>query len=111
MRSTVWTRVPLRSDMAEQDAIDDRVGFFEGMTELTDRVFTDHPRLTDHRGEFPWLTGSLGDPFAPVWFVAENPSLAQVRRVTGATVGASVVAERRRPSVPPAVGQARLQGG
>jgi hypothetical protein len=51
----------------------------------TDGVFTAHPQLVDHRGEFPWLTGSLGDPFSPVWFVAENPSLTQVRRVIGVT--------------------------
>lgn len=59
--------------------------FFDGMAWAADRVFRTHRQLVDHRGEFPWLTGSLGDPFSPVWFVAENPSLTQVRRVTGAT--------------------------
>jgi hypothetical protein len=38
-------------------------------------------RLRDHRKEHPWVTSWLGDPFAPVWFVAENPSLKQVEVV------------------------------
>jgi uracil-DNA glycosylase len=48
-----------------------------------DRVFEQHPDLLyDHRETHPWLTGALGDPFAGVWFVAENPSLRQVERAT-----------------------------
>ena len=31
------------------------------------------------------MLGCLGDPFAPVWFVAENPSLTQVERALDAT--------------------------
>lgn len=42
------------------------------------RVFMDHPELDDHRSSYPWLLGALGDPTAPVWFMAENPSLTQV---------------------------------
>lgn len=42
------------------------------------RVFDDHPELDDHRERYPWLMGALGDPAAPVWFLAENPSLTQV---------------------------------
>jgi hypothetical protein len=59
--------------------------FAEGLALERQRVFQAHPELTDHREEFPWLTGSLGDPFARVWFVAENPSLTQVRRAGGRT--------------------------
>ncbi len=46
------------------------------------RVFRAHSDLFDHREEFPWLTGSLGDPTAEVLFVAENPSLSQLERAT-----------------------------
>jgi hypothetical protein len=46
-----------------------------------DSVFRTHPELVDHRAEYPWLTGCLGDRSAPVWLIAENPSLNQVRRL------------------------------
>ncbi len=55
------------------------------LTSLTDAVYRANPALmVDHRLEHPWLTGNLGDPHAPVWFVAENPSLTQVKRVADA---------------------------
>lgn len=58
-------------------------------------VFAAHPRiLLDHRREHPWLTGALGDPFAPVWFVAENPSLTQVERVVDRTSNGQWAASR-----------------
>jgi uracil-DNA glycosylase len=38
-------------------------------------------RLFDHRTEYPWLKGSLGNPSAAVWFVGENPSLRQVEKL------------------------------
>lgn len=41
--------------------------------------------VQDHRVEHPWVTGALGDPYAPVWFVAENPSLTQIERVEKVT--------------------------
>ncbi len=63
--------------------MDRRETFFAHLDELRAEVFVTHRELKDHRSEFPWLTGSLGDPFAPVWFVAENPSLTQVRKVPG----------------------------
>lgn len=50
-----------------------------------DAVFGTHPELYDHRSAFPWLLACLGDVFAPVWFVAENPSLKQVERATDPT--------------------------
>lgn len=53
--------------------------FWGGLADASGRVFAAHPELVDHRADFPWLTGALGDPAAPVWFVAENPSLIQVR--------------------------------
>jgi uracil-DNA glycosylase len=43
-------------------------------------AFQRHPDLYDHRREYPWLIGALGDPTAGVWFVGENPSLGQVER-------------------------------
>jgi hypothetical protein len=39
--------------------------------------------LPEWLDEFPWLTGYLGDPQSPVWFVGENPSLGAVRRIDG----------------------------
>jgi hypothetical protein len=45
-----------------------------------DAVFRAQVELYDHRRDYAWLTACLGDPFAPVWFVAENPSLTQVER-------------------------------
>jgi len=55
--------------------------YWTGLVEETDRVFRSHPSLFDHRSEYPWLVGALGDPTAGIWFVAENPSLTQVERV------------------------------
>ncbi len=31
--------------------------------------------------DYPWLTGFLGDPNAPIWFIGENPSLKGVKAV------------------------------
>ena len=59
--------------------------YYAGLSEVCGQVFAAHPELPDHRAEFPWLTGSLGDPFSPVWFVAENPSLTQVEKAVGAS--------------------------
>jgi hypothetical protein len=55
--------------------------FSEEMDRRIGEVFAAHPELDDHRGEFPWLTGWLGDPSAAVWLVAENPSATQVSRI------------------------------
>ena len=52
-----------------------------GLAKETGRVIKSHPSLYDHRPHHPWLIGSLGDPTAGIWFVAENPSLTQVERV------------------------------
>jgi hypothetical protein len=46
------------------------------------RVFALHRQLPDHHEAAPWATGSLDNPCARVWFVAEYPSLAQVERVS-----------------------------
>jgi hypothetical protein len=54
--------------------------YFSNVARLADSVFRAHPELPDHRRDFPWLTACLGDPFTPVWFVAENPSLQRVSR-------------------------------
>ena len=55
--------------------------FADAVARLTDEVFATHPELDDHREQFPWLTGWLGDPSSPVWFVAENPSTTQINRI------------------------------
>jgi hypothetical protein len=57
----------------------------EGLRRQLDAVFLGHPELYDHRVRFPWVLACLGDPFAPVWFVAENPSLTQVERSLDST--------------------------
>lgn len=65
----------------------DRIAAFErGRDARSADVFERNADLVhDHRGPHPWLTGALGDPFAGVWFVAENPSLTQVERVRDCT--------------------------
>ncbi len=55
--------------------------YWEEFAAKIDATFRAHPQLYDHRKDFPWLTGALGDPFAGVFFVAENPSLTQVKKV------------------------------
>jgi Uracil DNA glycosylase superfamily len=57
--------------------------FYAGLDEKRAQVFAAHPELSDHRQEFPWLTGCIGDPFSPVWFIAENPSLTRVKLAIG----------------------------
>lgn len=63
----------------------DQREFSQGLAEKIDQVFTHtrHPELYDHRKEYPWLTGSLGDPFSGIWFVGESPSLRMVERAKG----------------------------
>jgi hypothetical protein len=57
----------------------------EGLPRQLDAVFRNHAELYDHRDRFPWVLACLGDPFASVWFVAENPSLTQVERAVDST--------------------------
>ncbi len=56
--------------------------YWIGLDRETSRVFKAHPDLKDHRHEYPWAKGAHGDPTAGIWFVAENPSLTQVERVS-----------------------------
>jgi hypothetical protein len=58
--------------------------FQEGLDWWIDEVYRRDlaEDLVDSRAEYPWVTGYLGDPFAPVWFVAEAPSLKQVEAIT-----------------------------
>lgn len=45
------------------------------------QVLSDHPELPRPGRDYPaWVTGSLGDPRADVWFVAENPSAGMAAR-------------------------------
>ncbi len=54
--------------------------FNAGLESAVERVCHAHPEI-DWRCKHPWVYGSLGDPNAPVWFIAENPSDRQLRRV------------------------------
>jgi len=45
-----------------------------------DKIFSKYPEMVDHRKNYPWLTGALGDPYSRIWFLAENPSLTQLER-------------------------------
>ena len=55
--------------------------YWEGLASQIDQVFKTHSSLFDHREEYPWLTGALGNPNSDIWFIAENPSLTQIERV------------------------------
>lgn len=75
---------------------DTRTAFLAEVERLSDAVYSSKLlSIPDHRLEHPWLTGCLGDPFAPVWFVAESPSLTQVKRAEGA-----LTTERQRDTSP-----------
>lgn len=52
-----------------------------------DDVFRRHPELPDHRTEHGWLTGSLGQPTAPVWFISEAHSDWRVARADSGNAG------------------------
>jgi hypothetical protein len=56
--------------------------YFEQLDLQVSKVFEGLPGHRDHRKKYPWLTGYLGDPFSRVWFLAENPSLSRVERIT-----------------------------
>ena len=45
-------------------------------------VFAGPPEIQDHRQEHPWLTGSLGDPYAGIWFLDGWPSLKRIQETT-----------------------------
>lgn len=55
--------------------------YWFGLSKETDYVFKSHPDLFDHREQYSWLVGALGNPRSNIFFVAENPSLTQVERV------------------------------
>ena len=61
-----------------EDSVTDRGAFFAQLEGRVDATYEAEPRLPDRRSEYPWVTGYLGDPFAPVWFVAEAPSLSRI---------------------------------
>lgn len=41
-------------------------------------IFKSNPDIQDHRKQYPWVTGFLGNLDSNVMFVAENPSLTKV---------------------------------
>ena len=55
--------------------------YWVGLARETGRVFKSHPGLYDHRLQHPRAIGGQGEPFAGIWFVAENPRLTHVERV------------------------------
>ena len=50
------------------------------LIEEIDRVFAENPSFIDHRKLFPWVTAFLGNPESKTIFLAENPSLPQMKR-------------------------------
>ncbi len=44
--------------------------FEYGLAEQVDTVFSNNPEIRDHRKKHSWLTGSLGDPYSGIWFLA-----------------------------------------
>src|SRR5881396_3776046 len=50
------------------------------IAEEIDLVFSRNSSLQDHRKEFPWVTGFLGNPKSGIMFLAENPSLPTMKR-------------------------------
>jgi hypothetical protein len=66
-----------------EEPMEDKIATFEaGLDARIERVFAAHRELLgDHRARHPWVTGYLGNPFAPVWFIAENPSLGQMIKI------------------------------
>jgi hypothetical protein len=57
--------------------------YFQELIRKTKEVFDKHPSLFNHFSYNPWLEGALGNPFAGIMFIAENPSLTQVERAQG----------------------------
>jgi hypothetical protein len=57
--------------------------YFLELIRKTKEVFNTHPSLFNHFSNNPWLEGALGNPFAGIMFIAENPSLTQVERAQG----------------------------
>lgn len=56
----------------------DRSAFEATLGAKIGQMFGRHPELFDHHDRFPGLTNGLGDPFSPVWFIAEFPSLGRL---------------------------------
>ena len=83
------------STTVSSDSLTDRQEtFFADIARLSDAVYRSDPRIPDRRREHPSVTGCLGDPFAPVWFIAEAPSLTQVERPSKSSTIASAVTQR-----------------
>jgi hypothetical protein len=53
--------------------------YADGLSDEIDKCFK-ITGLPDHRDQYPWLRGWLGDPEAPVWFISEAPSEWRVER-------------------------------
>ena len=62
--------------------------FERDLAECICGVFSSHPDIRDHRQEHPWLTGSLGNPYSGIWFLAESPSLRKVEATTARGIDA-----------------------
>ena len=60
----------------------DEAAFQDGLASRVSRAYEATRLASPPRSEDRWVTGYLGEPCSPVWFVAENPSLGQVEKVT-----------------------------
>lgn len=67
--------------------------FSKELAARIDRIFEAHEGLDDQRKRWPWLTGSLGDPAASIFFVAENPSAKAVEDID------SIATDRTDPNL------------
>ncbi len=67
------------------DLKSERERYERELPQRIEAVFASHPTLYDHRSQFPGVLACLGDPSAPVWFVAENPSRTQVERAVSSS--------------------------
>ena len=59
--------------------------FHAELASQMDAVFAEHRGLVDQRKRWPWLTGALGDPYAGIFFVGENPSETAVEDIDAAS--------------------------
>ena len=55
--------------------------YFSELKKQVLQVIRRHPEINNWYLNFPWLTGSLGNPFVGIWFMAENPSKRRLERV------------------------------
>ena len=61
--------------------MDDSLDHIKNQTVVYIKELIEQQGYDNWLDDFPWLTGSLGNPFSPVWFIGENPSLGRVKSI------------------------------